>query len=79
MCAITGIHYNIYRGVGIWNRVMDVNEGIVQWTLMGYAVIMFFYFITTHSIIFRGTNDCNSLKNNAQQKCHVENLGVHLS
>ena len=38
-----------------------------------------FYFITTHSIIFRGTNDCNSLKNNAQQECQIENLGVHLS
>ncbi len=29
MCTITGIHYNIYKGVGIWNRVMDVNEEIV--------------------------------------------------
>ena len=38
-----------------------------------------FYFITTHSIIFRGTNSYNSLKNNAQQKCQVENLGAHLS
>ena len=38
-----------------------------------------FYFITTHSIIFLGTNNCNSLKSNAQQECQIENLGVHLS
>ena len=38
-----------------------------------------FYFITTHSITFRGANSCNSLKINAQQECQIENLGVHLS
>ena len=38
-----------------------------------------FYFITTHSIIFRGANSYNSLKNNTQRECQVENLGVHLS
>ena len=54
MCAITGIHYNIYRGVGIWNRIMDVNEGIVQWTLMGYAVIMFFLFYNHSFYHFSG-------------------------
>ena len=38
-----------------------------------------FYFITTHSIICSGTNSYNSLKNNTQQECQIENLGVHLS
>ena len=38
-----------------------------------------FYFITTHSIIFRSTNNYNSLKNNSQQECQIENLGAHLS